>query len=81
MVGAPYPDGITGDAWQGAHGIATTLLSEEELFEMYDYVYGTKEDTEVGMVDDMANTNDESSSAASAAVMWGATISLVVLTV
>jgi len=36
-AGAPYPSGVTGDAWIGSHGLAATLLSEEELFDMYNY--------------------------------------------
>ena len=45
-VGAPYPDGVTaGNAWIGSHGLAATLLSEEELFEMYDYTVGTDSTT------------------------------------
>jgi hypothetical protein len=47
QTSAPYPDGITNDpvtgepnAWNGAMGLATTLLSEEELFAMYDYADG-----------------------------------------
>lgn len=71
MVGAPYPDGITGDAWKGAHGIATTLLSEEELFVMYDYDYDSKSDDKVA--------NGESASSAAAfetTALWGAAISV-----
>lgn len=47
MVGAPYPDGVTaGNAWIGSHGIAATLLSEEELFAMYDFEVDSEDDDE-----------------------------------
>ena len=45
MDGAPYPSGITGDAWIGSHGLAATLLSEEDLFTMYDYDYSDDEES------------------------------------
>jgi len=47
MIGAPYPSGVTGDAWIGSHGIAATLLSEEELFDMYNYDVEIYEDVDV----------------------------------
>jgi hypothetical protein len=78
MVGAPYPDGITGDAWQGAHGIATTLLSEEELFSMYDYQVMAKDNN---AKEDKDESHDDMSSSADSidTIMWGAAASLAVL--
>jgi len=43
---APLPTGETGLSWAGAMGIATTLLSDEELAIMYEYEEGSKVEEE-----------------------------------
>lgn len=43
LGGAPLPSGRTDEAWAGHNGIAATVLSEQELFDLYDYKAGKKQ--------------------------------------
>lgn len=48
LGGAPLPSGRTGEAWAGHNGIAATALSEEELFDFYDYKVDKKAGKKAG---------------------------------
>ncbi|KAL3937830.1 MAG: hypothetical protein SGBAC_007142 [Bacillariaceae sp.] len=72
MIGAPYPAGVTGDAWIGSHGLAATLLSEEELFAMYKYT-GNDSHSSSGThqaATDMEDITDTSSARAASATTF-----------
>lgn len=37
LQGAPLPSGSTEDAWAGNNGLTSTTISEQELFDLYEY--------------------------------------------